>query len=80
MNVPPSPRALELHALACERGDDGYVDPEHGFFVFSSAALRRAGACCGRTCRHCPWDAGEQARAGREAGAPAWVAPSKRAT
>jgi len=73
MNAAPSDDALQIHAQACARDEDGYIDPDLGFFVFTSAYLRRAGACCGKTCRHCPWDAAEQARAGRRSGAPAWA-------
>ena len=71
----PSPRALAAHASACERGEHGYMDPDLGLFVFTSVYLRLTGRCCGNTCRHCPFDAGEQELAGRRPGAPAWPHP-----
>ena len=45
----------ELHAQACERGDESYVDPLSGYRVFTSVALSRREACCGSVCRHCPF-------------------------
>ncbi len=60
-----TPRQLQVHAEADARGDPGYPDPYTGYFVLTATYLRRQGHCCGRGCRHCPWDAAEQERAGR---------------
>jgi hypothetical protein len=46
----------EAHAAAERAGQDGYLDPRTGYFVFTSAALRARGWCCGSGCRHCPYD------------------------
>lgn len=32
-----------------------YTDPVTGYMVFTEAAMRKRGACCGRGCRHCPF-------------------------
>lgn len=69
---PPSARALELHRVACARGELGYVDPDSGLFVMTSVGLRARGRCCGQGCRHCPYPPEAQRAAGRPAGAPAW--------
>ncbi len=47
--------ADELHAQAVARNEDGYIDPDSGLFVLTSAYLSRR-PCCGNRCRHCPWD------------------------
>jgi hypothetical protein len=75
MSAPPSPAALRAHARACERGEAGYMDPETGLFVMTSVYLRRRRSCCGTGCRHCPWSAEDQRRAGRPPGRPAWPWP-----
>jgi hypothetical protein len=67
----PSPAALLAHRAACERGDAGYIDPDTRLFVMTSVFLAARGNCCGNGCRHCPWPASEQARAGRR-NVPAW--------
>ena len=36
------------------------------FFVLTEYYLEQRGHCCGAGCRHCPYDAAEQRRAGRE--------------
>jgi hypothetical protein len=51
----PSAEALAAHDAAVARGDDGYIDPETGYFVFTAAYLARR-ACCDNGCRHCPWN------------------------
>jgi hypothetical protein len=55
-----------LHQAACKRKQNGYSDPETGFFVLTEYYLAQRGHCCGAGCRHCPYDATEQRRAGRE--------------
>ncbi len=70
MNVPCA-EDLERHRRACEIGEDTYAS-ESGLIVFTSVYLREQGSCCGQTCRHCPWPAGEQARAHRDPNAPSW--------
>ena len=54
-----------LHTLACQRRDNGYIDPTTGFYVLSAHYLEQRGQCCGSGCRHCPYPAAEQAQAGR---------------
>ncbi|XP_040264277.1 uncharacterized protein C1orf53 homolog isoform X1 [Bufo bufo] len=36
-------------------GQDGYTDPQTGYFVFTRLAHLRRGKCCGSACRHCPF-------------------------
>jgi hypothetical protein len=43
------------HAKAIEAGDDGYLDPATGLFVFTTAYLAAVGTCCDSGCRHCPY-------------------------
>ncbi|XP_048395284.2 uncharacterized protein C1orf53 homolog isoform X2 [Stegostoma tigrinum] len=44
------------HRLACEAGQQTYVDPESGYLVLTSLALLQRGKCCGSACRHCPYN------------------------
>jgi len=44
-----------LNRLACEQGQDTYLDPASGYQVLTGEALRRRGKCCGNSCRHCPY-------------------------
>jgi hypothetical protein len=44
------------HDAAVAAGEDGYLDPETGFFVFTAAALAANGTCCNSGCRHCPYE------------------------
>ena len=53
------------HDAALAAGADTYRDPESGLLVMTSAMLAGRGRCCGSGCRHCPYPADEQARAGR---------------
>jgi hypothetical protein len=46
----------ELHYLACENGQDTYIDPQSGYLVLTSQAHLKRGTCCGNQCRHCPFD------------------------
>jgi Family of unknown function (DUF5522) len=43
------------HDRAVREGEDGYVDPETGLFVFTAAYLEARGTCCDSGCRHCPY-------------------------
>lgn len=60
-----SERAARMHAMACELQRDGYMDPDSGLFVLTAFFLQKRGFCCGKGCRHCPYDTAEQKRAGR---------------
>ncbi len=60
-----SPETLRRHAQADALGQDGYLDPDTGYFVLTAGFLRRRGHCCGKGCRHCPYPPDEQRRAGR---------------
>jgi hypothetical protein len=43
------------HDGAVRNGEDGYIDPETGLFVFTAAYLEARGTCCDSGCRHCPY-------------------------
>jgi len=59
-------RTIEkLHTATCDRKENGYKDPKTGFYVLSAYYLKNRGHCCGAGCRHCPFSAEEQQRAGR---------------
>jgi ATP-binding cassette subfamily B (MDR/TAP) protein 1 len=45
----------ELNHAACEAGRNTYIDPVSGYQVLTSKALLKQGACCGNSCRHCPY-------------------------
>lgn len=62
---PASGAAQTAHDAAVAAGRDLYADPETGYLVFTAPALARRGYCCGSGCRHCPYPADEQRRAGR---------------
>jgi hypothetical protein len=47
--------AVAAHAAAVTAGQDGYLDPSTGYFVFTASYLRDRGDCCEVGCRHCPW-------------------------
>jgi nucleoside 2-deoxyribosyltransferase len=47
--------AAVAHNHAVRDGDDGYVDPSSGLFVFTAAYLSARGTCCDSNCRHCPY-------------------------
>lgn len=49
------PPWADAHDRADAAGDDGYLDPVSGLFVFTAGYLRRRGRCCGSGCRHCPY-------------------------
>ncbi len=55
---PDHPRRREIlaaHAAALAAGEQGYLDPETGLFVMTSATLLERGTCCDSGCRHCPY-------------------------
>lgn len=54
---------VAAHEDAIERGQDGYLDPGTGYFVFTAQAHWDRGTCCRSGCRHCPYEPGP--RAGR---------------
>jgi len=54
-----------LHDEAVRKGEAGYIDPDSGLFVLTSAYLASRGRCCGSGCRHCPYAADAQDAAGR---------------
>jgi Family of unknown function (DUF5522) len=60
-----APAAMIEHQRAVELGEDTYLDPETGYVVLTAPALLARGYCCGNGCRHCPYPAEEQLRAGR---------------
>lgn len=60
-----SPSLATRHEEAKRRGEPLYLDPHSGLWVQTSATLAENGECCGRGCRHCPYDRAEQERAGR---------------
>jgi hypothetical protein len=61
--IPPA--AMIEHRRAVEAGDVTYLDPDTGYQVLTGPALLARGYCCGNGCRHCPYPAEEQLRAGR---------------
>lgn len=46
---------IDTHRAALAAGEDGYIDPVTGRYVFTAARLLANGACCNSGCRHCPW-------------------------
>ncbi len=60
-----TPAAQRAHDEAVEARLPTYADPDTGYSVFTAAALAARGECCGSGCRHCPYDADQQRRAGR---------------
>ncbi len=48
-------RIAAVHAQAMADGEDGYLDPSTGFFVFTADFLAHRGYCCSNGCRHCPY-------------------------
>ena len=47
--------AQAAHDAAVRAGEDGYLDPRTGLFVFTAAYLSARGTCCDSNCRHCPY-------------------------
>lgn len=62
--------AKAAHDAALARGSHGYVDPATGYLVMTTLALLAHGDCCGAGCRHCPYPASVQRRAGRPVSRP----------
>lgn len=46
---------VTAHRRALEAGEDGYLDPLTGLWVFTAGYLWDRGFCCDRGCRHCPY-------------------------
>jgi Family of unknown function (DUF5522) len=46
---------VAAHNAATAAGEDGYLDPASGLFVFTAAFLEARGTCCDSGCRHCPY-------------------------
>ena len=46
---------VRRHAAALDAGEEGYLDPATGLYVFTSESLRERGECCDSGCRHCPF-------------------------
>ena len=53
-------RRQAAHDAAVERGEAGYLDPDTGLFVMTSAYLLDRGYCCDNGCRHCPYGSGPE--------------------
>ena len=49
------PSVTAAHDAATNAGEDGYLDPLTGLFVFTAAYHLNRGACCDSGCRHCPY-------------------------
>lgn len=52
---PDAGAILDRHAQALAAGDDGYLDPTTGLFVFTAGYLAARSTCCDTGCRHCPY-------------------------
>ena len=50
--------ARRAHDAATAAGQDGYLDPDSGYYVFTATYLADRGTCCGSDCRHCPYPEG----------------------
>jgi hypothetical protein len=46
---------LRAHTASVTAGEDGYVDPSTGLWVFNERYLALRGFCCDNGCRHCPY-------------------------
>jgi hypothetical protein len=46
----------DLHRIACENGQETYIDPITGYQVLTKQAHLKRGVCCGNSCRHCPFE------------------------
>ena len=54
MGAELSAEVIEAHRVAEAAGEDGYIDPSTGYWVFTATYLGGR-PCCGNICRHCPW-------------------------
>ncbi|GAB5357179.1 hypothetical protein AAMO2058_000351800 [Amorphochlora amoebiformis] len=54
--MPLPPDIEDLHRVACEKGEETYIDPGTGFTVFTKLGHLNRGKCCGFRCRHCPYE------------------------
>jgi hypothetical protein len=43
------------HNMSVAMDQQGYTDPETGYFVFNAKTLADQGKCCAMECRHCPF-------------------------
>jgi len=57
--------AMVAHDQAVARGLQTYRDPATGYQVLTTTHLLAVGECCGQGCRHCPFPADQQRKAGR---------------
>ena len=55
LDHPRRTEILAAHQHALDAGEDGYLDPVTGYFVFTAAYLAARGTCCDTGCRHCPY-------------------------
>lgn len=60
-----TPAIERAHAAAQAQKQQLYRDPTTGNWVMTAGYLAERGYCCGNGCRHCPYSAEEQRRAGR---------------
>jgi len=63
--MPIAPHIRRTHDAAERRNKPGYIDPETGLLVLTTAYLLERGDCCGAGCRHCPYPPDVQSAAGR---------------
>jgi len=54
--LPLDDTVLAAHRTALAQGAAGYTDPATGLFVLTAGFLAARGTCCGRGCRHCPYE------------------------
>lgn len=63
LDVGLAPAICPVHDQAVSNGDDGYIDPFTGRWVFTAAYLWQRANCCDSGCRHCPYALGARYRA-----------------
>lgn len=54
--LPLLPEAQRRHAIACAEGRPLYADPTTGLMVLTAFEHKKRGSCCGKACRHCPYE------------------------
>jgi len=47
---------MAAHDAAMELGLKTYTDPDTGYTVFTAGSHLKRGTCCGKICRHCPYN------------------------